>query len=85
MALSQTITTPHGFVANMAYCRVENVKIHGKSSIEFVVKSYKSKEDLVSFDTSLFSCDYDLHGDNPFRQAYKHLKTLPNFAGAIDC
>jgi hypothetical protein len=28
---------------------------------------------------------YDIDGENPVRQAYLHLKTLPEFAGATDC
>jgi hypothetical protein len=28
---------------------------------------------------------YDIDGDNPIAQAYLHLKTLPEFAGATDC
>lgn len=28
---------------------------------------------------------YDIAGDNPIRQAYLHLKTLPEFANAVDC
>lgn len=30
-------------------------------------------------------CDYDLNGANPIKQAYLHLKSLPEFEGAIDC
>jgi hypothetical protein len=32
-----------------------------------------------------YSCDLDIDGENPVRQAYLHLKTLPEFAGATDC
>lgn len=27
---------------------------------------------------------YDISGSNPFEQAYAHLKTLPEFEGAVD-
>lgn len=27
----------------------------------------------------------NLSGDNPIKQAYLHLKTLPEFEGAVDC
>mgnify|MGYP007101623561 CR=1 FL=1 len=30
------------------------------------------------------TCDYDLNVDNPIKQAYDHLKTLPEFSGAVD-
>jgi len=29
--------------------------------------------------------EYDITGDNPIKQAYLHLKTLPEFANAVDC
>jgi hypothetical protein len=33
----------------------------------------------------MHGCPYDIEGDNPIKQAYEHLKTLPEFEGAIDC
>jgi len=30
-------------------------------------------------------CAYDINGKNPIAQAYDHAKTLPEFAGAVDC
>jgi hypothetical protein len=32
-----------------------------------------------------YVCDLNIDGDNPIRQAYLHLKTLPEFANAVDC
>ncbi|MDR6581619.1 MULTISPECIES: hypothetical protein [Pseudomonas] len=28
---------------------------------------------------------YDMDGENPFKQAYEYLKSLPEFEGATDC
>lgn len=85
MALEKTVSTPHGFLSENSYHRVENIKIRNKNLMAFHVKIYKSKDDSTPFDLIAFECNYDLSGENPIRQAYKHLKTLPEFAGATDC
>ena len=85
MALRKTATTSHGFVADSAYHRVENLAFQGKDVIKFDVKSYKSPAETVCFATIDFGCKYEMDGANPFAQAYAHIKTLPEFAGATDC
>jgi hypothetical protein len=85
MAVRKTMTTIHGFVANDAYHRVENIKFQRKDVINFSVKSYKDNLAEVPFAVVELGCAYSLNGDNPFVQAYDHLKTLPEFAGATDC
>jgi hypothetical protein len=45
---------------------------------------YKEKEgSLLQQNVINFLLDFD--GPNPIKQAYLHLKTLPEFADAIDC
>ena len=85
MALQMTKTTRHGFVAENAYHRVEQLTITNKNSLQFIVKSYKDASVELSFNDSSYDAEYDIQGDNPIRQAYKHLKTLPEFSGATDC
>jgi hypothetical protein len=29
--------------------------------------------------------NYDINGENPIKQVYIYLKSLPEFAGAVDC
>lgn len=84
MALSKTVNTPHGFQAVDAYHRVEAVQLKGKTEIGFCLRSYTSP-DKPFFQEELFSSAYDLNGDNPIEQAYKYLKTLPEFENAKDC
>lgn len=84
MALQKATTTSHGFSAPSAYYRVEGVGIVGKARMNFTVCGYKDKASTSAFETQAFSCDYDLDGDNPIRQAYTFLKTLPDFLGAED-
>jgi hypothetical protein len=84
MALAKTVPTPHGFNAVGAYHRVEGVQV-GKSTMTFQVRAYKDNSGLPHFADISFNCAYDIQGNNPIAQAYKHLKTLPEFAGATDC
>lgn len=85
MALQKSTTTPQGFQADDAYHRVMYVGFQGKESITFSVESFKSADASVNFDSKSFACAYDMNGANPFQQAYSYLKTLPEFAGAVDC
>ena len=85
MALLMTTTTVHGLLAPDAYHRAENVRIASVSQLEFTVMSYASSGHAMAFAAKTMQCPYVLDGDNPIRQAYMHLKTLPEFAGATDC
>jgi hypothetical protein len=84
MALEKTVTTAQGFEATKAYHRVEEVLLQGKQNIKFVLRSYLTKEKPF-FNSQTYFCFYALDGENPIKQAYKHLKTLPAFDGAVDC
>lgn len=85
MALKKTTTTAQGFTADDAYFRVEEVKLVGKDKIAFSVRGYKDDSGLPAFEDRSLSCDYDIEGKNPIAQAYDYLKSLPEFANAIDC
>tara|TARA_R110000868_G_scaffold68577_2_gene202739 strand:+ start:1266 stop:1523 length:258 start_codon:yes stop_codon:yes gene_type:complete len=85
MALKKTATTKHGFEATDAYHRVEGVRLETKTKITFQLRLYKSQSSEVAFADEFFSCDYDLMGENPIKQAYQYLRTLPEFTGAFDC
>ena len=84
MALKKTVISPHGFTADAAYHRVEGASV-SKSRMNFQVMSYKDNSCSSYFANAPFECAYDIAGTNPIKQAYEHLKTLPEFAGATDC
>lgn len=84
MALAKTVSTIHGFEAVNAYHRVEGVSLIGKDQVSFHVRSYMAS-DKPFFAEQVKTAPYEIDGDNPIKQAYKHLKTLPEFAGATDC
>lgn len=86
MALTQDITIEVGskqvpFLG--AYAKV--TEYHGnKSRMTFVV-SWSEAAGAPAIRQSTYGCAVDLDGDNPIRQAYTHLKSLPEFSGASDC
>jgi hypothetical protein len=84
MALSLTVVTPTGFTATNAYHRVEQPVIGiDKTSMSFTLRAYK-EVGLQSFAAASFNAPYSVDGDNPFKQAYVYLKSLPDYAGAVD-
>lgn len=85
MALKKTIQFA-GIDVVDAYHRIESVRTSGKTMLVAEVKSYAEPTTGVSFESSQFACPYDLSSaDNAFAQAYAHIKTLPQFADAVDC
>ena len=85
MALTRTIQTEWGFSVENAYSRVEAVSLIDKDKISFHVRSYNSPQNGLYFDEQMLNCFYDINGINPIAQAYKYLKTLPEFANSVDC
>lgn len=84
MALQLTKTTKSGIEVKNAYIRVDQLSLSGKEDITFKVNSYKDKS-LPAFEEDFYGCHYDINGENPIKQAYLHLKTLPEFSDATDC
>lgn len=68
---------------NNQYCRVENFG-GNKKELVFVLRGYEnaSAEKIVSENGFVFKPDGDGRWD---AQAYNHLKTLPQYADAVDC
>jgi hypothetical protein len=84
MAIKKSVQTSFGVDVLDAYHRVEGVQLVSKDKIKFQVRA--SLDGVKPhFDDAAYECAYDIQGDNPIRQAYRHLKTLTEFANAIDC
>jgi hypothetical protein len=82
MALQKTVTFKG---INILNCYIKIWRIEGgKDFISFNV-SYSSNSTEEAFNGETYSCAYNINGSNPIAQAYEHLKTLPEFAGATDC
>lgn len=84
MALSMSIETVHGLEVPDAYHRVEALELASKSSMSFHVRAYVSA-DKPFVSESVHAAPYDIAGDNPIKQAYIYVKSLPEFASATDC
>jgi hypothetical protein len=82
MALTKTAEFRGINIAN-AYYRVSQVQL-GKSQMTAIASLHASAE-APELASTMHGCPYDIEGDNPIKQAYEHLKTLPEFEGAIDC
>jgi hypothetical protein len=84
MALKKSIETNFGFTVENSYIRVEGMRILEKNKLQFQVR-YSVDKTHPHFQDFEYSCMYEIDGQNPFKQAYEHLKALPEFAGATNC
>ena len=87
MALKKQVTLKSNFgddvIFNNAYVKV--VALSGsKESMRIEVGTHKAVDGVV-LDRQQYYFAPALDGKNFIAQAYDHLKTLPEFAGAMDC
>ena len=85
MALEKTVQTPQGFDAQNAYHRVEGLQVKSKTTISYMVRSYKDDSGVPAFADYQYESSYNIDGKNPIAQAYEHLKNLPAFENSKDC
>ena len=87
MALSKQITKTFpilGEASINAYIKIENFSGNKDSlTVLAVYKKDTAQGDYIASDA--YSFDYDITGVNPIEQAYNYLKTLPEFADAVNC
>lgn len=72
------------YVVSDCYAQVTNASVQkgkGFAAIAF----YNSPEKVKVVGNASYEFDYDINGANPIAQAYEHIKTLPEFEGAVDC
>jgi hypothetical protein len=83
MALILNRELQNGLTVDSAYCTVGQISVvkKDKSVFTFITRAAKDKALL---EESTHSFDYDIEGENPIKQAYEYLKTLPEFADAVD-
>lgn len=84
MALSKSIDTVFGVPVVDAYHRVEGIELVSKSQMAFSVRAYASTAHASVADAR-YVAPYDMDGENPIRQAYMYLKSMPGFENATDC
>lgn len=84
MALKKTFTLGNGLTASDAYIRVSKVSIANKINANADVTIHVN-ENQIAFDTRTVPFEFSLENSNLWKQAYEHIKTLPEFVGATDC
>jgi len=82
MALTKT-TIFKGLPSIEGYYQVHSFK-GSKKELSFVV-IMKAERNTSRLQTQEYSTNFDINGENPIKQAYEYLKTLPEFKDAVDC
>lgn len=82
MAISQNRIIK-GIQVNNCYVKVQSVS-GTKNSVQAVV-TFSANSEQEPLDSMLEIFTPSMDGGNFIAQAYAHLKTLPEFAGAVDC
>ena len=84
MAIQSSIKTEFGLDLPAAYIRIGSTATTGKEVLIFTACVFAdSKYPAIS--QRQYTCPLDLEGPNPIKQAYLHLKSLPEFSDAVDC
>jgi hypothetical protein len=82
MALQNNIEYK-GIVVEGSYIRINRFE-GNKGTINFIVTYHKDSQSQP-FNFKEFECSNNLNSGNIIEQGYMHLKTLPEFADAVDC
>ena len=89
MALTKPVALPTGIGIPNAYVRIDELQIKrfgSRRTMTFLLYVYVDKNaKMLPADIQQFSIDFDMDGPNPFAQAYAYVKSLPDYAGAVDC
>lgn len=90
MGLQKTIELSNGILVNDAYIRIDTVSGY-KGNIQVSVNSYVSQEAFNNgigyLEQKFYNFIPSVEDDAPnfIKQGYEHLKTLPEYADAVDC
>lgn len=84
MALLHDIIIPAGIPLRGAYVRIECIGMSRKDTMTYVARAYLNSSATVPAAEWTHSCQHSMDA-NVLTQAYTHLKSLPEFAGAADC
>jgi hypothetical protein len=87
MALQTSLSLTDNFqqVINFVDCYVKVTSVLSTKEYSTITYSIYKKKDGILLQQNVINFALDFDGPNPIKQAYLHLKTLPEFAGATDC
>ena len=87
MAISKNIEMISNFgdtvVFNDTYIKINEINGY-KNKITVILFIYKKENELL-LKSEAYSFTPNLDGDNFIKQGYEYIKTLPEYADAIDC
>ena len=87
MALQKNIKLTDNFGIEVeipnAYIKIESTNCSKQNSSYFV--AIKKSNDGMIVNKLMNDFSYDLNGEHAIKQAYLHLKSLPEFVDATDC
>jgi hypothetical protein len=87
MALSKTILLTDNFGESISFVDAYIKVAQASATKDSCVASYQVLRSKGGQELEQRFADFslDLDGPNPIKQAYLHLKTLPEFSDAVDC
>ena len=87
MALKKTITLVDNFGEQIVFenAYIQAAKVETSKNASFATVLVRRSPNAQVLETRMAEFCLDLNGPNPIKQAYEHLKTLPEFEGAEDC
>jgi len=68
---------------NDSYIKIARVECT-KNENNFLIE-FKKDPNSDPYQLQYINAPYDINAENPIKQAYLHLKTLPEFSDATDC
>ena len=87
MALSKNYSfkTKYSIDAIVDSCYIKVNSTHTTKSFGTALVQFFPNDKSSVLEELPYQFVYDINGENPIKQAYLHLKTLPEFATATDC
>jgi hypothetical protein len=87
MAMSKDFTFKSKYgvdvVVSNCYIKVDSVNVTNLNATAVI--NFINVEKSCVIEELLCQFAYDINGENPIKQSYLYLKTLPEFASATDC
>lgn len=84
MALKLSKKLNNGLVIENTYCKICSIYNLDKEQMVCNV-SFSKDKDSSPFYSENRAIHYTVEGENPFIQAYEHIKTLEDFKDSEDC
>ncbi|WP_323896347.1 hypothetical protein [Aeromonas veronii] len=90
MAISKDVSTSFGVVLDKAYIRVSSIRIFDKCKMAIIVSVYAidpavAGRNIEAIKEESHLADYDIDGEEPYKQAYGFIKGLDCYVGCVDC